>query len=979
MTKINIFFKYFVYLLFILILVLSAWSYINANRMLFNNFTQFGIYVILFCLLILIYRMMSSWIEKYHKVFLIACTVIGTILCCSLFFGNYYVNFDDYASNYNNALHFAKYFQFAEPTNIAMFPHLSGYIILLAFFFALFGISINTVILSNIIFHMCTAVLLYLITKKIFSKKIALITYLFFLINPITLIWCTMPIGVTVFNFFLCFSYYLSFILMEKLEKKEKYILHSLIVGIILSLSNLFRPVMPVFIIALIFTFFLKNKFKMCKQFLVSIIIILFSYIAIGGIHSKIISNIVNQKLPDSKSGWAIYVGAQYEYGGLWNFEASKLVSEKRKDGESASEIQKDLFDLGIQKFKSNGIKNNIELFKYKIITLTGKSGRYTADSYLATKQINSFFDNNYENVKSVIICNFYHFIFLFGTLITALKFLKHQRYEFIFLQLYIIGILIAQLFLETSARYTLSFLIPYFILSFGFLYSTKKNIKLNTMKKDNSQKFCIKEWLKKKIVELKFSNILLFILMILTIAICFLRPLLNFTIQSLFLLLLFVLIIVFLVSFKNKFKNIYSKYIPIIIFGLTFITRLVIALVFKNDLIQLSDFGLAYSNSISLAFNTVYYWTFPHWILYPSILHLVYKILGVSQLSGFIFNSFMISLSAVLIYLISKRIFKNKVASIMSTLFYILWISNILYILIYTPEHVTICLLLLSIYLFIKLLDENVLMKKIYFSILIGLIVGISAFFKDFSSIYIIAFICTIILLLIFKKGKLAAAKNACLIIIMSVVMLTTKNIIFYKIDMNMTNYINRNTENFSLYLGFDREAKGYYTSEIAAEYFDMMKLENYNYKRINIIAKNKFFNDIKDNQAILPQILEAKHNTTTNGDYIKIWLVYESMMQNDSKKSAEYIESLSKINNSYYCMIVFLAIIGIIYLYKKKNIVGFLIPIIILGCVLVLLLIESQERYRYSIETLYCILAGGGIYYIYKLLNNIFMKKNN
>lgn len=962
MSRITNLSKYIISSLFIIIIIITMGSFLKVNNILLSYKLLLLLYFIFFLIFIVIFKNIRYLLDKHHKKLFILILIIGVIISLALIFGDFYVDFDDYASNYKNAVYFSENFQFYRPENIAMFPHLSGYIFVLSFFFMIFGKGIKTVILLNVIFHLSTSFFLYLITKKIFGKEVAITILLFFLINPLMLIWCTMPIGVVMFNFMLTLSFYLSLNLIKRLEERKKIFFYSCFIGLIFAISNLFRPVMPVFIIALVITILLKNHLKIYKNTLCSIITILLVYFLLGGIYSNILSNIVNQKLPDSKSGWSIYVGAQTEYGGLWNFEASKLVEEKRKEGKSASIIQKELFDLGVEKFKKNGFKQNIDLFKYKINTLTGKSGRYTADSYLATKRVNSFFNKDYDKVNSVIICNFFYFILILGTLITSLKMFKQNKYELLIFELYIIGILIAQMFLENSARYTISFLIPYSILSFGFLSSQNEKLKIIEFKK-----------IRNVISRISITNLLLFFLSGLIIMTCFLRPILNLKIYSFIIILIIFTVLLLVIHFKHYFKKIDKKYIPLIIFAVTFISRIIIALVFKNSLAQISDFSRAYDNSIELLFDAEYYWTFPHWILYPSLLNVFYKIFGVSQLTGFMVNSFFVSLSSALLYLISNKIFKNYIASIMSSLLYIFWISNALYILVYTPEHVVIFILLLAIYLFLKILEEQVLKKKVCFSIVIGLILGLGVFFKDFSSVYLIAFMCVIFLKLIIDKNVLEFCKRIFLVIIITVIIFSTKNIIFSLIDINMTNKVNRNTENFSLYLGIDEKAKGYYTPEIAADYFSLVESENYDYKEVNRIVKNKFKNDIKNNLNIIIPMLEAKHFTTTNSDYIKIWLVYESMLENNNTKSAKIIKSFSNLNNNYYFVIIFFATVGIIYIYKNKNINGYLIQIIIFGSTLVLLLIESQERYRYPLETLYCILAGGGVYFIYLILCKI------
>ena len=154
--------------------------------------------------------------------------------------------------------------------------------------------------------------------------------------------------------------------------------------------------------------------------------------------------------------------------------------------------------------------------------------------------------------------------------------------------------------------------------------------------------------------------------------------------------------------NFEKSEKHFNLKnYYPLIILSVSLVTRICAAIYLSKNIVQVSDFKLAYETASSLFFNDDYHKIFTHWILYPNIIGVLFNIFGESQLVAFVFNAIICSVSAILIYYITNSISKNNNVSLVASFIYVLWPANVLYIGILTPEHITSMLLLLGVFFF--------------------------------------------------------------------------------------------------------------------------------------------------------------------------------------------------------------------------------------------------------------------------------------
>ena len=383
-----------------------------------------------------------------------------------------------------------------------------------------------------------------------------------------------------------------------------------------------------------------------------------------------------------------------------------------------------------------------------------------------------------------------------------------------------------------------------------------------------------------------------------------------------------------------------------------------------KDDFTQVSDFATSLNSSFNLDFQGDYYRVFTHWIIYPTIINFLYKLFGEFQIVAYLFNAIILIIVSIIIYKIGTHLFKNKKYGFWASLIYIFWPANILYTMIFTQEHLCALLLLLSLYLFLKVVNSNF---KQYINIillfLIGVLLGISTFLKNFSLVFIIAFIMFWIINLLNEKVNFNVILKKIIYTLVIIISLTfTKTIIFIGIDSLVKNEVARNI--IPCYLNVGLRDNGTYSDKNYAMYFDTLKINNYDYDQTNKEIIKDLIKYWKEDKSIKDFIylMDYKANIVFGNDNARISWVNSSLRNNINN----YI---SIINNLFFSCLCILIAVGLIYMIKNRNLLLFLCYLMFFGSMLLLLLVEAQNRYMYSIQPLMCILSVSGI----KELNKI------
>lgn len=420
-------------------------------------------------------------------------------------------------------------------------------------------------------------------------------------------------------------------------------------------------------------------------------------------------------------------------------------------------------------------------------------------------------------------------------------------------------------------------------------------------------------------------------------------------------------------IKIPEKIKKTY----PIIIVIIAIITRIISAILLNENIVQVSDFQTAMELSSTMQFEEPYHRIFTHWILLPKITNFLFNIFGNSQLVALIFNGVICSITSIFIYFVTNKIIKNKNISFLASLLYLLWPANILYVGIFTPEHITQLLLIIGVFLILKSNEQKNKIIK-YFSLLIaGMMLGMTTFFKNFGIVFIVALFIYYVLKLIFNRELFN--KNNIIVYILSIIVVLIGNLIATKFTYNYLDKlvgkeVSRSNTACYLLVGLDSRGNGEYNKKLYQEYFDEVINNNYNYKQANKNILYRLKNDLKNNDKIF-DLLDRKARIIVGGDESRLGFVTRSIKEKGNNEFAEYIEeNLIDINNYYYMILFILIGIGILRFKKEINLEILYIYISIYGSYLLLLLVEAQNRYSYGINPFICILAAIGFEYLMK-----------
>ena len=394
--------------------------------------------------------------KENHRLFwIIICLFL--IIRIALLFLHFNPLANDYAYFYQEAINYAT----KSPLNkeyLSLYPYLYFYVATLGGIMRLFGTSYTVVIALNLIVELLGGVVFYLIAKDNYDNNIAKKALLLYICNPFSFLWIVKCCPVIIVNSLLLLIIYLHQKIMK--VKKIKYMISlSLLLGVIMSIANHFRPIIIIFVITLVIMLGLTMIYhkEQLKKSGISLICILLPYFCLNICFNQIISDAIGYELPKNGAGWSIYVGANYEYRGRWNLKDSeyfdKLVEEKGN-----VEAQRLIQQEGVDRYKSLGVKS-VWLWMKKAVVLGGGLPNYT---------YNEFFNFIGFNSSMVLVFSFKLFLYFYLLLIMIMNFksifknikMKKVTVENLLLPIFIIGLFCSMLLVEVSERYFLPIMV---------------------------------------------------------------------------------------------------------------------------------------------------------------------------------------------------------------------------------------------------------------------------------------------------------------------------------------------------------------------------------------------------------------------------------------------------------------------------------------------------------------------------------------
>ena len=360
---------------------------------------------------------------------------------------------------------------------IGRFPHLTVMCLYMAFMIKMFPVNnLIAMKVSNLLFGVLTIYLIYLLAKEIFnSKKLGLYAAsLASFFPPLVTyvgIFCTENIAIP---FYLLSTYI--FILVIK-NKKSKYYL--ILVGIILSVGNLFRMVATIMVIAFAMYLLIYTKDKWIEK-LKRICLYLIPYFLVLFTVSTTLQGIGVTEFPLWKGSepntTSILKGTNINNFGRWNEEDASIVDKYNYDYDRINEASKEII---IERLTST---NPIKLAGFYIVkfTMQWSIGDYEG-SYLSKLDMPE--DAVKVNVSLWLIELIYGFIMVLVFLGLLNRTKNTNDYEINLLYLMICGYGSMYLVTEAQGRYSL-------IISWAFIIFAIEGLKVLFKKYSINEEF---------------------------------------------------------------------------------------------------------------------------------------------------------------------------------------------------------------------------------------------------------------------------------------------------------------------------------------------------------------------------------------------------------------------------------------------------------------------------------------------------------
>lgn len=419
-----------------------------------------------------------------------------------------------------------------------------------------------------------------------------------------------------------------------------------------------------------------------------------------------------------------------------------------------------------------------------------------------------------------------------------------------------------------------------------------------------------------------------------------------------------------------RRMSSINPRVMLFLIWLFCFIPRLIVILFLNDHMIQISDFGNALERARDMEFGSDYYRVFSHWILYPFVNHEIFRLFGENQSVAMVANNILLSFIPVFLFLLGKRICNSKVGAVAAVL-YIIWPSTILYVTIFCPDHYAALLLTIAVYLVIVLLEKchgecRKLKKEASIGMILGFVLSISAFFKNFASVFLFALFLIICVNGIKRKNFFAFLRTIGIYVVVLCSFILMKTAVFSGLETQVGNTVGRNIAPCYLNVGLNSVGNGGYDADLYNEYFSTLKEKNYDFENTNTQIMEQIKKDIRKNYKFLPSKLWHKAEINFAGDCAKMQWVKNSIEGKQVIKMSGWIESYGFYMTEWYWLFVgVLVLFGIVWMIFEKNEATLYIVVCVIGVAMELILVESQERYRYAVEPMFCLLAGMGYFY--------------
>lgn len=362
---------------------------------------------------------------------------------------------------------------------IALFNHVYGYSSILGFLYFIFGSHSIVAVIFNIILSVVSTVLIYLIGEKCFDKNIAFLSAILWIICPSQSLWNTFVLSEPLYTCILLAIIYLM-LKNDNNSSKKTILINGSILGILLAIFNMIRPIGVILLFAIFLWMFLILRTGNSVYKIFIFIVITLVYLIVKNSINYIIEDRSSIKL-GGFSWYNINVGLNYDTYGSWNqndwdrilYKVNRYAKEEKSN--PALLAQQDEKKIIYEKIKQ--IKNPFLFVYKKIYTFIG----YDSGVVEHMKDSNCF-TNEKQFIALSILCNSFYYLLLITSLIGSIIYCIKDKYNknkgIILIILYGLGLASGHLIAEVQPRYHYSFIILLIFMSSYCFFNLKTELK---------------------------------------------------------------------------------------------------------------------------------------------------------------------------------------------------------------------------------------------------------------------------------------------------------------------------------------------------------------------------------------------------------------------------------------------------------------------------------------------------------------------
>ena len=368
----------------------------------------------------------------------------------------------------------------------------------------------------------------------------------------------------------------------------------------------------------------------------------------------------------------------------------------------------------------------------------------------------------------------------------------------------------------------------------------------------------------------------------------------------------------------------------------------------------------------------------FPHVYGYPFALSLVFRIFGTSVKAALYFN---VALSVLTVFISYRtaRLAGGRLCGAVALLLTAFWPSQILYINMVASEYLFSCMLMFAMYLFVRSIkDYNSGAKHpaagVLLHVFLGAWLALTAAVRPMALLLVI----TIVICVCFERLRLPVRltkdQPVSLVFLSKGWMRCLIVIAVYAgigalISIGITNTVDRDLASgttsfgYNLLVGLNTESEGGWNQE-DADYLYAALDETGSASEAHLACRDLAIQRLHDVKGILNLFFYKFQALWMNDDYGSTWnLLFMNQQGTLTEARENFLYAARSIGNIFYLLVVALAAVEGIFLWKRGSGLAYPFMLMYLGTAAMHLLVESQNRYHFHALYMLAILAAFGV----------------